>query len=63
MVNLAFVEHMMRRAQLIGYYHRERLRQEVASSSTKPVIDHEEAQIFTGAQGTDSAIMVCPALM
>ena len=44
-VNLACLEHMLRRCQLIEYYHKEKVRQANATGS-KPVVDLEEQSNF-----------------
>jgi hypothetical protein len=66
--NLCLVEHLLRRAQMIEYYHRERLRQELSlgTSSAKGSaagVEFEEQNAFLGTSGSDGALMVCPELM
>lgn len=65
LMNLGMVEHMMRRAQLVEYFHRERLRQELSSSGNtgKAVVDLEEQEVFMGTGSTSGSIMICPDLV
>eukprot|EP00973_Karenia_brevis_P011837 1606546-Karenia_brevis.AAC.1 len=60
-VNLSSFEHMLRRAQLIEYYHREKVRQDTLGKD-RPIVDQEEQMIFTGLHVTDGPVMICPAL-
>lgn len=62
-VSVAAFEHMMRRAQLIEHFHKERTRLEASGASTKPVMDGEEQQVFMGVQFDQGALMICPELV
>lgn len=65
LTNLGLVEHMMRRAQLLEYFHRERIRQELSSStaSGKTVVDLEEQEVFMGTGSAAGSVMICPELV
>mmetsp|Transcript_112135 Transcript_112135/g.323943 ORF Transcript_112135/g.323943 Transcript_112135/m.323943 type:complete len:376 (+) Transcript_112135:146-1273(+) len=67
LVNLVLCEHLVRRAQLIEYYHRERTRQEMSlgsgGSASKGLIEHEEQDAFMGTAGLTGSLMICPALV
>ena len=63
MTNLAGVEVMLRRAQMIEHFHRERQRLEAVGGKEKLPIDREEADIFMGTVGGETSLMVCPTLV
>ncbi|CAK0908896.1 unnamed protein product [Prorocentrum cordatum] len=62
--NLISMEHTMRRAQLVEYYHWERTRQEMTSKSggvKGP--DKEEQLVFMGAHQNQGNLMISPDLV
>ena len=61
-VNLLCLEHVMRRAQLVEYYHKEKKRAD-GSSGSKVGIDLEEQAVFMGTQAMEGAIMIAPELI
>ncbi|CAK0853323.1 unnamed protein product [Prorocentrum cordatum] len=62
LVNLAPMEHLLRSAQLIEYYHRERTRQEGAASS-KTGVDMEEQTVMLGVHQSQGNLMIAPDLI
>ena len=62
LVNLASMEHLIRSAQLIEYYHRERSRQEGASGSTAGM-DLEEQTVMLGVHQNQGNLMIAPDLI
>ena len=64
-VNLASMEHLLRSAQLIEYYHRERSRQEGATSSkdSKVGLDMEEQTVMLGVHQSQGNLMIAPDLI
>lgn len=69
LVNLTIGEHMLRRGQLIEYFHREKARQEVsmsggsASEKGRATIEVEEQDAFLGTSGLSGALMISPDLV
>ena len=63
--NLSFMEHLLRRAQLIEHYHKEKVRakQEGADGKAKGQIGLEEQELFMGARGAAGYVMIAPALI
>jgi len=59
--NLAVYEHVLRKAQLWEFYHKEKTRSELAAQKSS-VIDLEEQQIFMGSAGAEGSLMICPTL-
>ena len=63
MTNVAGVEVMLGRAQMIEHFHRERQRMEMSGGKEKLPIDREEADIFMGATHGETSLMVRPLLV
>ena len=61
--NLQCLEHVVRRAQLVEHYHKERLRGEAASSTARGSLDPEEEQVFLGTHAEEGSLMVAPELV
>lgn len=65
LMNLGLVEHMLRRALLVEYFHRERLRQELTSgpAASKGLVDLEGQQVFMGTSSSSGSVTICPDLV
>ena len=62
--NIAFMEHGLRRAQLIAYHHRELSRlAEEAGGGGKTAVDGDEARVFLGTTAQYGNVMICPELV
>jgi len=60
-VNLLCLEHVMRRAQLVEHYHKEKKRAD--GSAGKGGVDLEEQAVFMGTAALEGAIMIAPDLV
>ena len=61
--NIEAFEHMMRRMQLIEYFHREKLnRKNQAAVDISATLSPAESEAFLGKTRLSGTLMICPAL-
>ena len=61
--NLAMLEVALRRAQIIEYYHMQRLREGEHNLPGSSRLTMDEVSAFSGVRRQDDNLMLCPALL
>ena len=63
MVSLAAFEHLLGRALMVEYFHKDKVRIAAASSEGMGQIAAEEQDLFKGSEESSGAFMVAPSLV